>query len=84
MYYYDAVNKTIMRRVGDEDAQSIVSSGLNILEAEFFVTGSDSLSNGSDTEQPTITVYIEAQEEDDPTGKKYYLNTTVTQRILDL
>ncbi len=84
MYFYDASNKTIMRRVGNQAPQSIVSSGLVIQNAEFYVTGSANLENFGDPEQPTVTVYIEAQEIDDPTKKTYYLQTTVTQRTLDL
>ena len=85
-YFFDGTdpdNKTIMRRVGNTEAQSIVSSGLVIVNAEFVVTGSEGL-DGSDAEQPTVTVYIEAQDRSDATGKSYYLQTTITQRTLDL
>ncbi len=84
MYYYDADAKTLMRRVGNQEAQSIVSSGLVIQNAEFFVTGTDRQETTDDAEQPTVTLYIEAQEKDDTTAKTYYLSTTVTQRTLDL
>jgi prepilin-type N-terminal cleavage/methylation domain-containing protein len=85
LYFYDANAKTIMRRVGSGDAQAIVSSGLVVQNAEFYVTGTDPLSAGTnDTEQPTVTIYIEAQDRDDVTAKSYYLETTVTQRILDI
>ena len=86
MYFFDGTdpdNKTIMRRVGNTEAQSIVSSGLVIVNAEFVVTGSEDLDNG-DAEQPTVTVYIEAQDRSDPTAKSYFLQTTITQRTLDL
>jgi prepilin-type N-terminal cleavage/methylation domain-containing protein len=75
-------NSTIMRRVGDDPAQSVISSGLIVTDARFVVTGSEALSGG-DTEQPTVTIYIEAEEVNDDT-KKYRLQTTVTQRVLDL
>lgn len=84
MYYYDADQKTLMRRVGNQDAQSIVSSGLVIQNAEFFVTGTSRLETTDDAEQPTVTLYIEAQEKDDSSAKTYYISTTVTQRTLDL
>ncbi len=84
MYYYDADAKTLMRRVGNQEAQSIVSSGLVIQNAEFFVTGTSRQETTNDAEQPTVTLYIEAQEKDDTTAKTYYLSTTVTQRTLDL
>lgn len=84
MYYYDSGNEIIMRRVGNDNAQSIVSSGLDITDAQFIVTGSEALSeNDTDTEQPTVTIYLEAESDDSP-GKTYYLETTVTQRILDI
>lgn len=85
LYFYDEDAGSIMRRIGDNDPQSIVSSGMIIQNAEFIVTGTDTLSSSAnDTEQPTITVYIEAQEKDDETSKTYHLQTSVTQRILDL
>ena len=84
MYFYDADEKTIMRRVGNQTPQSIISTGLVIQNAEFYVTGSSGLEASGNAEQPTVTVYIEAQEVDDATEKTYYLQTTVTQRTLDL
>lgn len=83
LYFFDQDAHTIMRRVGNAPAQPIVSSGLFIVNAEFFVTGSTNLAT-LNLEQPTVTVYIEAQEIDDLTAKTYYLETTVTQRTLDL
>lgn len=84
LYYFDGVNHTIKRRVGNEDAQTIVSDGLFIQNAEFYVSGSQNFSLLGNLEQPTVTVYIEAQEKNDVTAKTYYLETTVTQRTLDL
>lgn len=84
MYYYDDDAKTIMRRVGNNDAQSVVPSELFITNAKFYVTGSESLDkNGTNVEQPTITIYLEAQEINNP-SKTYQLQTSVTQRILDI
>ncbi len=84
MYYFDSVEKKIMRRVGDNPPQSIVSSALEIIEADFRVTGSIRWSGpGGDTAQPTVTLSIRATEVGDST-KEYRLQTTVTQRILDL
>ncbi len=84
MYYYDEDAKTVMRRVGNDNAYSIVPSELLITNAKFYVTGSESLDNsGTDVEQPTVTIYLEAQEISNP-SKTYSLQTTVTQRILDI
>lgn len=82
LYFYDSTDKTIKRRVGDAAARSVISSGLEITDAEFFVTGAAPLDPSGNTEQPTVTIYIEAKEVGD--DKKYYLQTTVTQRVLDL
>jgi prepilin-type N-terminal cleavage/methylation domain-containing protein len=83
LYYYDRSNKMIMRKVGGgyDKISPLVSSGLEIVEAEFFVSGASPKSSG-DTSQPTVTVHIVAKEIDKE--KLYYLQTTVTQRILDL
>ncbi|USN87558.1 MAG: type II secretion system protein [Candidatus Nomurabacteria bacterium] len=84
-YFFDGNTKEIKRRVGNGPAQSVVSSGLEIINAEFYVTGSEPQSeNGNDVKQPTVTIYLEAKEKNNPTGKIYSLQTTVTQRILDL
>ncbi len=83
LYFYDQANQTIKRRVGNNTSQSIVSTGLLITEAQFIVTGSAPQKSGANVEQPTVTVYIEAQEKSDP-AKTYNLVTTVTQRTLDI
>lgn len=92
LYFYDRgdmsadppVPGTIKRKVGNNAPQPIVSSGVIITDAEFFVTGSARLGGGVDNfEQPTVTIYIEAQQVNEP-DKTYHLQTTVTQRILDL
>lgn len=84
LYYYDTTTnpKTIMRRVGNGIPQSIISSDLIITDAQFYVSGSNELSSTGDAVQPTITIYIEAQDKD--SEKTYYLQTTVAQRSLDI
>jgi prepilin-type N-terminal cleavage/methylation domain-containing protein len=87
LYFFDRGAGDIMRKVGNNPPQSIVSSGLHVVDAEFTVTGSETLSAlGSDTEQPTVTIFIQAAESPfDPTSSKIYtLQTTVTQRSLDI
>lgn len=79
IYYYDAGTESIYRKIGGDSAQAIVSSGLAITDAQFYVTGTTL----GDTEQPTVTIYLEAQDVNDD-SKTYYLQTTVTQRILDI
>jgi type II secretory pathway pseudopilin PulG len=79
LYYYDSIQQSIYRRIGGDPAQAIISSGLSITDAQFYVTGT----TVGDDEQPTVTIYLEAEDKTEP-GKKYYLQTTVTQRILDI
>lgn len=91
LYYYEASPSSapdtpgrLMRRIGNNPAESILSSSINVTDADFFVTGTDRLVSGSDnTEQPTVTVLIEAVAIDNP-ADIITLQTTVTQRELDI
>lgn len=83
LYYHDADDGKIYRRVGDGPAQSIVSSGIYVTDADFYVTGSEPLSNNEET-QSMVTIFIEARDINDPTNKAYKIQTTVTQRTLDI
>lgn len=82
-YYVDTTTatRTIMRKVGGGTPQSVVSDGITITNAQFFVTGTDRLDVGTDINQPTITIILEARDE---TGATTTLQTTVTQRELDI
>ena len=86
LYYFNEADGRIYRRVGDGASQSIVSSGIFIEEADFVVTGTEPLtgSGGGTLDQPTVTIYIEVRESDDPAGKPFYMQTTITQRQLDV
>ncbi|MCB9815387.1 type II secretion system protein [Candidatus Nomurabacteria bacterium] len=90
LYYFDKDEKSIYRRIGSQKAQSIISSGIEIDDAEFFVSGSDRLADALGNldgyvDQPSVTIFIEAHEKSDtlPT-KTYRIQTTVTQRTLDI
>ena len=86
LYFFDDNDGRIYRRVGDGPAQSIVSSGIFVEKAEFTVTGTvplDDTGTGAEA-QPTVTLFIEARETDDPSGKPFYMQTTITQRQLDV
>lgn len=85
-YFYDSSEKKIYRRVGNGPKESIVSSGIVIEEFEFFVSGSKPLSAGgsNSTDQPAVTLFIKATERGVSTNKPYYLQTTITQRTLDV
>ncbi len=93
LYYYDrdyygTDMGQIFRRVGTRDIEPILSDNIVVTDAEFYVTGSEPLSaGGGEIVQPTVTIFIEAIEADrfgvsgeDP----YRLQTTVTQRTLDI
>jgi prepilin-type N-terminal cleavage/methylation domain-containing protein len=84
VYFYDADEGKIYRRISGQAAQSIVSSGIYITNAEFFVTGSASMAVTGDFIQPTVTIFIEAKEVNDPDAKTYRIQTMVTQRTLDI
>lgn len=76
-YYYDRGEASIFRRVGDNDPESILSESITLNDANFFVTGT----SDSDETQPTVTVRLEVEAED---GVPFELQTTVTQRFLDI
>lgn len=88
-YYinFNAGKKQLMRQIGFNDSdgiqESLLSSDVTLESLKFFVSGADSLSSG-DVRQPTVTIIIEAQDPNDATGKVYTLETTVTQRELDI
>ena len=84
-YFYDSGEGKIYRRVSGQDAQSIVSSGIYIANAEFFVTGSEPWQNGvGEIDQSTVTILIEARETDSTGEKTYNIQTTIVQRTLDI
>jgi prepilin-type N-terminal cleavage/methylation domain-containing protein len=80
-FFASTTEKMIMRKVGAGAPQPIISSGLEVVDAEFFVSGAAPRSSG-DLSQPTVTIHITAKEIGN--DKLYYLQTTVTQRTLDL
>lgn len=85
LYFHERGTGQIFRRVGTGAAQSIVSSGIFVSDVEFHVTGSEPLSEDSSAlDQPLVTVYIEARERDDIEAKVYRIQTTVSQRTLDI
>lgn len=86
LYYFDRDVGRLFRRVGSGAAQSIVSSGIYITDAEFFVSGSQPLEAGGalSQDQSLVTIYLQARDSNDPSAKRYEIQTTVTQRTLDI
>jgi len=89
VYFHQVPDETLdragalYRRIGDGDAQKITSDGVDIVAADFFVTGARPLADG-DQSQPTVTIYLEAQVAGATNPKTYPIQTTVVQRTLDL
>jgi prepilin-type N-terminal cleavage/methylation domain-containing protein len=86
LYYYDEDDGKIYRRVGAGAPESIISTGIFIKDMYFYVSGSKPLSGGNPDhkDQASVTLYIEAVETEDTTSDPYFIQTTVTQRTLDL
>lgn len=81
-YWFDLrdTERTIYRRVGNGAAERILSSDIEIVDAEFMVDGT----NPNDAAQPTVTIYLEARDVSESTGNTVKFQTTITQRILDI
>lgn len=86
LYYFDENDGKIYRRVGTSAPESIISTGIYIRDMYFYVAGSKPLSAGNPDykDQASVTIFIEAAETLDSTAEPYYIQTTVTQRTLDL
>lgn len=83
-YFYASSTKELMRRIDKGEPRSIISSGVEIVNAEFFVSDTAKLYDSGDTVQPTVTIFIQARDVSDASGKLYNIQTTVTQRTLDI
>jgi hypothetical protein len=72
--------------VGNGAAESILSSDIVVTRAEFFVTGTAPLGGvaGGNTIQPAVTITIEATNTTVSGAKSFIIQTTVSQRALDL
>jgi len=85
-YFFDRSNGTLLRRLSGQPPESIVSDGIYIQDANFFVTGSDR----TDDVQPKVTIVLRAYnsradaEADTAGNRAYVIQTTVTQRALDI
>ncbi len=87
LYFFDSDEQTIYRRIGTEAAMPVISptSGTVINDFVFWVTGTEPLESAFSgrLQQPAVTIFIDASSAEEP-DKHYYLQTTVTQRTLDL
>jgi len=79
-----AVPGAIMRRIGNT-VEPITPETINITGLRFFVTGTDTLTAGNDTIQPTVTIIVEAEDRQlGASAERFIIQSTVTQRVLDL
>ena len=83
-YRYNATNKSIERRLADTGIwQSITAPEVTITTLDFIVTGTDRLP--TDERSPTVTIYIEGKSNStSDTDSTFQMQTTVTQKILDI
>jgi len=84
MYYFNSVDGNLYRRIGAAAPESIVGDAVDIRQAEFYVTGSEPLSDSGESRQPAVTIVIEAAESSDTSAKIHTIQTTVTQRAIDI
>lgn len=82
-FFFDVDDGRIMRKIATDDAEPITPSNIDIISLQFVVTGTDTLEEG-DTEQSTVTIVIRAQDNTGFNDKEFTIQSTVTQRILDL
>ena len=81
-YYFS--NDTLWRKVGGNVAEPIVTNDVRLTNARFVVTGAAPLGTSTDIVQPTVTILLEAQSSTTDSTKSFTLQSTVTQRSLDL
>lgn len=82
VYAYNATNKSIERTKGGVTA-ALTAPEIRVTSMAFFVTGTGGKSLNNT--QPTITLMIQAAAGDDPgTDTTFNIQTTLTERVLDL
>ncbi len=84
VYFFDATAGTLYRMVSGQSAQSIISSSIFIEDMQFYVSGAPATTASvPDDEQATVTITIRARERSG-SDQVYNIQTTVTQRVLDI
>ncbi len=80
-YYFS--RNSLYRKIGTDPEEKILPDDVRLTtDSRFYVTGTPTLTNGGNVEQPTVTVImvIEGTEE----TAEITLQTTITQRSLDI
>jgi len=86
-FYHDADAGTIMRRVGASTPAPLVAGEVDITGLRFFVEGTTPLMLGGlavNSSQPTVTIVITARAKGGELDKNFSIQSTVTQRALDI
>lgn len=76
----DEKKNLLLRQIGDGDPQPLLSSDVTLVSARFYVSGV----TAGDILQPIVTVILQAKDPNDTTDTIHTLETTVTQRELDI
>jgi prepilin-type N-terminal cleavage/methylation domain-containing protein len=82
-YYFDS--NQLWRQVGSDAPQAVVTNDVQIINARFVTVGVVPLSGDTvNTTQPSVTILIEARASSSDATKTFTLQSTVTQRALDI
>jgi prepilin-type N-terminal cleavage/methylation domain-containing protein len=84
-YYFDSTSKMLWRQVGDDAPQPLLSDDIIVNSVNFFVTGATPLHTAlADISQPMVTIVLDATAASSSNAKTFTVQTTVTQRQLDI
>jgi prepilin-type N-terminal cleavage/methylation domain-containing protein len=82
-YYFD--NNMMYRKIGTGTPVPIIGDDIRVTSARFVVTGSEKLTaNLTDKLQPTVTLVLTAVASSSDNTTPFTVQTTVTQRALDI
>jgi len=84
-YRFNSSLGAIERKVGNDSWVRLTSPSININNMHFNVTNSATKSDGANSLQPNVTIFIEGVVAGvGDTGSEFMLQTTVTKRVLDI
>lgn len=84
---YYLANGAIMRRIGNSPAEQLTGAAVRVTELRFFVEGTEPLTlaaTPSESVQPTVTIVVTADATNSDLQKTFTIQSTVTQRALDI
>lgn len=87
-YYYDTNTDTIMRQVGGQSPTPLLDSDeIEVTSLRFYVEGTEPLTEvdpADDAVQPNVTIVIKARSRDTDLDREFVVQTSITQRALDI